>query len=413
MIKPKMLIAVSGCTGTGKTKLGIELAKKYDGEVISADSMQIYKGLDIITNTVTEEEAAGIKHHCISFVAPEEQYNVIKFINHTIPIIRDIFERDKTPIIVGGTAYYIEALLWEFTLYDQSEMCKDDEYVKKSIPILESRLMNDYDKLKQLDPTHAQFLHPNDSRKIKRSLDIIKKHGISHSVLLNRQHQSSIAKRGKLRWDGALLFSVECNQEVLDKRLDLRTEKMVELGLQTELDMFSSKMQNSESGLLHQVIGFKEFKSYLKLKQSDSNNSKALEEALKEGIEKMKTVTKRYSRKQIRWIKNRLQQDNVCPNYYFRRLDSTFPEKWEQVISCPVYDAVERFFSRTLDKSFIDTFQQPRRTTHCCKICDVTCIGEDSFSVHMQSRKHRRKKAYKNRTLIYDKSETIEKEKVV
>ena len=407
-----MLIAVSGCTGTGKTKLGIELAKKYGGEVISADSMQIYKGLDIITNTVTAEEADGIRHHCVNYVAPDEQYNVIKFIDHTMPIIEDIFERDKTPIIVGGTAYYLEALLWEFTLFDQSEWCiNDDDYEKCIIPILESQILNDYEKLLQLDPTRAQSLHPNDCRKIKRSLDVIKKHGISHSVLLDRQHQNENAKRGKLRWDGALLFSIECNQEVLDKRLDLRIEKMMELGLQSELDTFASKIQNSNSGLLDQVIGFKEFESYLNLKQSKSNDTTALQEALKEGIQKMKTITRRYSRKQARWIKNRLEKDNVCPNYYFRRLDSTFPEKWDQVISCPVYDAVDKFFSGNLDKSFSDNFQKPKRIAHHCKICDVTCIGEDSFTVHIKSRKHRRKKAYKNRTFICNEHRKIANEK--
>ena len=411
-----MLIAVSGCTGTGKTKLGIELAKKYGGEVISADSMQIYKGLDIITNTVTAEEADGIEHHCINYVAPEEQYSVINFLEHTMPIIEDIFERDKTPIIVGGTAYYIEALLWEFTLFDQSECCIDDgKYKKCVIPILESQSLTDYEKLQQLDPTHAQSLHPNDCRKIKRSLDVIKKHGISHSALLDRQHQNVNSKRGKLRWDGALLFSIECNQEVLDKRLDLRIEKMMELGLQSELDTFSSKIQNYKSGLLDQVIGFKEFESYIKLKQSKSDDATALQEALEEGIQKMKTVTRRYSRKQARWIKNRLENDNVSPNYYFRRLDSTFPENWDQVISCPVYDAVDKFLSGNLDKSFSDNFQKPKRIAHQCNICDVTCIGEDSFTVHMKSRKHRRRKAYKNKTIIYNERKKIanEKEKLV
>ena len=397
MEKRKLVIAISGCTGTGKTKLGIELAKKHNGEVISADSMQIYEGLDIISNTVTEEEADGVRHHCISYVSPDEQYNVIRYIEHTLPIVEDIFERGKTPIIVGGTAYYVEALLWEFTLYDHSSQiqCGKTEISDSSVKILQSELLSDYEKLQKLDPIHAQTLHPNDSRKINRSLEIYREYGTCHSTLLDQQHQGCNDIRGKLRWDGALLFSIESDQKVLDVRLDRRVDKMIELGLCSELDEFSEKYQNVDSGLLSQVIGFKEFESYIRLKQSKNIDLECLENALSEGIEKMKIVTRRYSRKQIRWIKNRLERDDVCPNYYFIRLDSTFPEQWQHVISEPVNHAVNQFFSGTLQKSYsVSTPARPQKIAKKCQDCGVTCVGDESFSVHLKSRKHKRKKAY-------------------
>lgn len=394
MAKKRLVIAVSGCTGTGKTKLGIELAKAYNGEVISADSMQIYQGLDIITNTVTEDEADGIKHHCINFVSPDEQYNVIKFIDYTLPIIKNLFEQGKTPIIVGGTAYYVEALLWEYTLYDQSEITLENKISTEDLKLLDSEELTDYEKLQTLDPIHAEQLHPNDCRRISRSLEILRQHGKSHSELLNEQHDNHSDLRGKLRWDGALLFSIESDQEVLDKRLDARVDKMVELGLCAELDAYSKMVKNNESGLTSQVIGFKEFESYLLLKESTDDPS-SLSKAFSEGIDKMKTITRRYSRKQTRWIRNRLEQDHLYPNYYFMRLDSTFPEKWDEIISKPVHNVVQQFLSGTLKKLPVACADpKPKKKSHRCDICDVTCIGEDSFAIHMKSRKHKRKKAY-------------------
>ena len=408
MEKPRLVIAVSGCTGTGKTKLGIELAKKYNGEVISADSMQIYDGLDIITNTVTKEESDGVKHHCISYISPEEQYTVVKYLEHTLPIIEQIFEQGKIPIIVGGTAYYVEALLWEFTLYDQSKSSCELNY--DSLQILESDILNDYEKLQQLDSVHAQTLHPKDSRKISRSLEIFREYGTCHSTLLEKQHSESTDIRGNLRWDGALLFSIESDQQVLDKRLDFRVEKMLELGLCSELDMFSEKIESLDSGLLRQVIGFKEFESYILLKRSKNVNLASLQGALKEGIEKMKSVTRRYSRKQVRWIKNRLEDDKMCSNYVFNRLDSTYPEQWENVISKPVYIIVDQFLSGALQKTVSFTVR-PQKTANRCQICDVTCIGDDSFSVHMKSRRHRRKKAYNLRKPIFEQHIAANKKK--
>ncbi|GFO47983.1 tRNA dimethylallyltransferase [Plakobranchus ocellatus] len=111
------LVVVLGATGAGKSKLAIEIAKVFKGEIISADSMQIYKGLDIITNKVTEEEQSEAPHHLISYLEPDHKhYNVVDFRDAALPIINDLFTRSKIPIIVGGTNYYIESILWDFLI---------------------------------------------------------------------------------------------------------------------------------------------------------------------------------------------------------------------------------------------------------------------------------------------------------
>ena len=391
--KKQLVIVVTGCTGTGKTKLGIELAKKFNGEIISADSMQIYQGLDIITNTVTHEEMDGVVHHCINFISPSEQYNVTKYVKYTIPIIQNILSNDKIPIIVGGTAYYIEALLWDLTFSSfKSERYSSSLPGKSVDSIMNSDAVSDYEKLQHVDPFTAEKLHPNDTRKIKRSLEIFAQYGIVKSSLLADQHQQEHDKRGILRWDAVLLFSLECSFDVLDVRLDERVDKMVELGLCEELEIFMQGNFSRDSGLLSQVIGYKEFKEYIALcKNGISNDS--ISNALVVGLNKMKTATRRYARKQIRWIKNRLNQNTS--NYKFIRLDTTNPLLWNDEISKPAHENVSSFIAGSLQfapKSEISTVAA--NTTHSCDICGVICVGENSFEAHTKSRRHRKKKSY-------------------
>ena len=398
--KKRKVIVVTGSTGTGKTKLGIELAKKYDGEVISADSMQVYQGLDIITNTVTCKEMDGVIHHCINFVPPSEQYNVTKYIKHTIPIIQNVIGRDKIPIIVGGTAYYIEALLWDLTFpftCNTTDTTKNNETLNM---ILYSDDINDYEKLLQVDPLSAQQLHPNDTRKIKRSLEIFSQYGVSQSTLLSEQHQEVNDKRGPLRWDTALLFSLECSFDVLDQRLDKRVDQMVELGLCKELELFSQEKLSGNSGLLSQAIGYKEFEKYIELNKSRTVDNLIQDEALSEGLNKMKIATRRYARKQIRWIKNRL--DHNASDYKLFRLDTTYPLQWNEVVSKSSYQIVDSFLEDTLLFSpEPDLKRTNHNVAHTCKSCDVICVGEISFNAHIKSRRHRKKKAYlKNKPVL-------------
>lgn len=404
------VIVVTGCTGTGKTKLGIELAKQYDGEVISADSMQIYKGLDIITNTVTNTEADGIIHHCISYVEPHIFYNISMFVQHTIPIVKDILKRNKTPIIVGGTAYYIEALIWDFTLPTGSII--NEKNIDENQKILNSDSLSDYEKLNKVDPDSAKKLHPNNLRKIRRSLDIFRLYGCTQSSLFAIQHgEESNRLRGKLRWDNVLLFSVECNPGILDVRLDKRVDEMVNSGLQAELATFLTQETDCHSGLFSQVIGFKEFDEYLHLKRSQCDSQEVLNRAFSEGIQKMKVATRKYSRKQIKWIHGRLENDQNCKNYHFYRLDTSFPDQWSEVISKPVHKIVNQFMEGSLQQqNTVDLVKPKPRIIKTCEMCNVTCESEDILAIHLKSRRHKRKREYENRKPHYQKM--ISKSKV-
>ncbi len=168
------VVLVLGATGAGKSKLALELAQKFGGEVISADAMQMYKGLDIVTNKVTREELAAVNHHVIDFLDPLEKCTVVDFRNKALPIVDDLLSRKVMPIVCGGTNYYIESLVWKI-LMDQTltggtkraiDDTDDDESVEYESLSNEELLL----KLAKVDPARSKEVHRNDRRKIVRSL---------------------------------------------------------------------------------------------------------------------------------------------------------------------------------------------------------------------------------------------------
>ncbi|KRT85541.1 hypothetical protein AMK59_2458 [Oryctes borbonicus] len=161
------LIIILGATGSGKTKLSLELAQKFNSEIISADSMQLYKGLDIITAKATPQEQKLVPHHLIDILHPHECYTVLDFRNKALEIINDLHMKNKIPIVVGGTNYYIESLLWKILVEDPGNP-------RISVPGIspnnEHELSSEelHKRLQQLDPNMAKRLHPNNKRKILR-----------------------------------------------------------------------------------------------------------------------------------------------------------------------------------------------------------------------------------------------------
>uniref|UniRef100_A0A8C6PG42 tRNA dimethylallyltransferase n=1 Tax=Nothobranchius furzeri TaxID=105023 RepID=A0A8C6PG42_NOTFU len=239
------LVVILGATGTGKSKLAIEVGKRLKGEIISADSMQVYQGLDIITNKVTAEERAQCRHHMISFVDPlMSSYTVVDFRNKALALIDDMHSRNKLPIIVGGTNYYIESLLWR-VLLDTGQENKDHGVTgeqagdrKVELERLEGAEL--HKRLAKVDPKMAAMLHPNDKRKIARSLQIHEKTGIPHSLWLEEQREQEGGDDlgGPLRYPDACIFWLHADLEALDKRLDGRVDEMLSAGLIQELRDF-------------------------------------------------------------------------------------------------------------------------------------------------------------------------------
>ncbi|XP_040830220.1 tRNA dimethylallyltransferase isoform X4 [Ochotona curzoniae] len=316
------LVVILGATGTGKSTLALQLGQRLGGEIVSADSMQVYDGLDIITNKVSAQEQKMCQHHMISFVDPlVTNYTVVDFRNRATSLIEDIFSRNKIPIVVGGTNYYIESLLWKVLVSTKPQEMGSENTVDRKLELEKEDSHELHKRLSQVDPEMAAKLHPHDKRKVARSLQVFEETGISHSEFLHRQHteEGGGPLGGPLKFPNPCILWLHADQTVLDERLDKRVDDMLAAGLLEELRDFhrrynqkfvSENSQDYQHGIF-QSIGFKEFHEYLitegKCTPETSN------QLLKKGVEALKQVTKRYARKQIRWIRNRfLSRPHTC-----------------------------------------------------------------------------------------------------
>ncbi|XP_053468459.1 tRNA dimethylallyltransferase [Ictalurus furcatus] len=397
------LVVILGATGTGKSKLAIEIGKRLQGEIISADSMQVYKGLDIITNKVTAEEQAQCPHHMISFVDPlVNSYTVVDFRNKALSLIEDIHRRKKLPIIVGGTNYYIESILWK-VLVDPVENGTERVQSHSSIPKAELEKLGGpelHKRLMDVDPEMAAMLHPNDARKIARSLQVYQETGVKHSHLLDKQKEQDGADGlgGPLRFSNPCIFWLHYEMDALDERLDKRVDDMLSLGLIKELKDFhqrfnEKKIQDNSQDYQHgifQSIGFKEFHEYLTaggdISQEDHKKLKS------KGIEALKQATRRYARKQNKWVRNRFLKrpgTSVPPVY---GLDVTNVSLWEQTVLTPALDILDNLCKG--ERPSVEPIRiegagaRNKRSHHMCDVCDKVIIGDLEWTAHLKSKSH-------------------------
>ncbi|KAM4795551.1 tRNA dimethylallyltransferase [Rhinophrynus dorsalis] len=404
------LVVVLGATGTGKSKLALQLGRTLGGEIISADSMQVYKGLDIITNKVSTEEQQLCKHHMISFVDPlVTNFTVVDFRNKAIAHIEDILSRSKIPIVVGGTNYYIESLLWKVLVNTESsagvKVTNDNEAKtkifssrKEELEKLDSHEL--HTRLKHVDPEMASKLHPHDKRKVARSLQVFEESGISHSEHLRRQQeeQGGGPLGGALRYPNPCILWLHAEQEVLNTRLNSRVDEMLALGLIEELQDFHKRyneklvidsQQDYQHGIF-QSIGFKEFHEYLISDNSGATATKT--DLLQRGIEALKQRTQKYARKQNKWVKNRFLKrpgPNV-PRVY--RLDVTDLSSWDQCVLSPAVQIVNSFLQG--EEPVIKHLQldcvkgENKRSSHLCDVCNRIIIGDQEWTAHTKSKSH-------------------------
>ncbi|CAG8673699.1 21506_t:CDS:10 [Cetraspora pellucida] len=420
---PKGVVAIVGTTGVGKSELGVQLAKALNGEVINGDSMQVYKGLDIITNKMPMKEREGIPHHLMDFLESSQEYRVTEFTEDAIKIINDIHIHNRIPIIVGGTHYYIQSLLWKNSLikdYDDKEYDNDSE----NDEILNSETDILYKRLQEVDPIMANKWHQNDRRKIRRSLQIYLQTGKCHSDWIKEQNQPD-EKALSLRFPRTCIFWLYADPKVLDQRLDKRVDKMIEEGLFEELIYLRNKVKNesvhTSSGEsinytrgIWQVIGCKEFEPYLKaLEETPHCDNNVIDTIKESSIEAMKAATRRYSRKQIRWIRNKLLLKCQESNLDGADANCVTLEKWNQ----DVRDVAIRITKEFLDngtgpdpKSLsseanellnpgtdMNTFDNLKTwTKYECDICrifndnsPVVINGLANWNQHLQSKWHR------------------------
>ncbi|XP_077338209.1 tRNA dimethylallyltransferase isoform X2 [Lithobates pipiens] len=402
------LVVLLGATGTGKSKLAIQLGRSLGGEIISSDSMQVYQGLDIITNKVTSEEQQLCKHHMISFVDPlVTSFTVVDFRNKAVALIEDIFSRDKVPIVVGGTNYYIESLLWKVLVDvgspsavktndegDAFQLVSDRKSELEKLDGLEL-----YARLKAVDPEMAAKLHPHDKRKIARSLQVFEESGFPHTEHLRWQQEDGGGPLGgSLRYPNPCILWLHSAQEVLNTRLNARVDEMLQMGLIKELQDFHERYnarlvaqsdQDYQHGIF-QSIGFKEFHEYLVT--MDNSNPEQKEVLLQRGIETLKQRTQKYAKKQNKWVKNRFLKrpgPNV-PSVY--GLDVTDVSFWNENVLSPAIEIVSSFIQGHLPsiepmKIACDNSDN-KRSSRLCDLCNRIIIGDQEWAAHTKSKSH-------------------------
>ncbi|KAF4553847.1 tRNA dimethylallyltransferase-like protein [Elsinoe fawcettii] len=458
--KPK-LIAVVGATGTGKSELAVALAIRFDGEIINADAMQLYKGLDIITNKIPVAERKDVLHHLLGCIGLDEQpWTVGKFVRSGLKIIEEIRTRGKMPILVGGTHYYTQSLLFRDHLAAETKVDKqaavaqtakdiegkgDSQYedIKTKYPILEAPTEKILAKLKEVDPVMASRWHPNDRRKIQRSLEIWLQTGRRASDIYAEQKERQ-AKTGSsntrdatqddgvvsnesgddLRMD-TLIFWVHAETATLYDRLNKRVDKMVASGLLHEVQELSDyAKQNPTLDLTSGIwvsIGYKEFLPYLSKLASSNTQSCIGDEAQRsdtadvkklftEAAEATKAGTRQYAKRQVRWIRikliNALQSARNADEGKMYILDASHVSVFQEKVINVASDIADKWLK---DEDLPDPTNvseaaaellQPKREDlsnsvgkwqrQLCEVCNVVGVTPSDWDLHVNSRRHRR-----------------------
>ena len=231
MSKPKVIV-IAGPTASGKSNLAIELAKRIDGEIISADSMQIYKDMNIGTAKVTKQEMQNIKHYMIDIVNPDERYSVSQFKNEAEKCIEEIIKKGKTPIICGGTGLYINSLIYEIS-FSSEEI--DEGYRNKLNKIADEEGLEElYNMAVQIDPEAMKKISKNDKKRIIRVLEIYHKTGKT------KTQQEIESRPQELKYDYKV-FAINMDREVLYDRINKRVDLMLEKGLIEEVKSILEK----------------------------------------------------------------------------------------------------------------------------------------------------------------------------
>lgn len=280
--KGKLLVII-GPTAVGKTKLSIEMAKRFNGEIISGDSMQVYKGMDIGTAKVKEEEKEGIPHYLLDIKEPDEPFSAAEFQELANLKIVDIQSRGKLPIIVGGTGLYIQSVIYD---YQFSEAPSDPEYrvtLEKRVIVEGIDLV--FEELKEIDPESAVRIHPNNVRRVIRALEIYHCTGHTMSEQLNDQPT-------EMKYDTCIV-GLTMEREQLYARINHRVDLMVEEGLVDEVEvLYKQGLKDCQS---IQAIGYKEMYDFF-----DGKINK------EQAIEQLKQNSRRYAKRQLTWFHNKM-----------------------------------------------------------------------------------------------------------
>lgn len=310
----KPLIILTGPTAVGKTELSIALAKSIGGEIISADSMQVYKYMDIGTAKIRSEEMDGVPHHLIDILEPDVAFNVAMFKDLAKSAVEDIYSRGRIPILVGGTGFYIQALLYDI---DFSEEDSDSSIRKELETLAEIKgAAFLHEKLREVDPESAEQIHANNVKRVIRALEYYQLHGEKIST-----HNET--ERHKESPYDFLYFVLTHDRQVLYERIEKRIDQMIDHGLISEVDNLLKKGYDS-SLVSMQGLGYKELIPYLQKKCT-----------LDEAIYVLKRDTRHFAKRQLTWFR---RERNV------RWLDKSLVSSDEEILK-EILNTIDREWS--------------------------------------------------------------------
>lgn len=277
------IIAVTGPTASGKTALAIELAKRLDGEIISCDSMQIYRTMDIGTAKPTKEELAEVKHHLIDVLPPDAPYSCSDYVKDAEAAVADIVSRGKLPIFCGGTGLYLDRFLRGGN--DDGAACDENLRAQLKQFVEEKGIDSLYERLVELDPEAAATIHKNNVKRVMRALEI---------CIVTGQKKSEIDKKNSEivdKYDHKVITLAFQNRELLYERIEKRVDLMIEQGLLDETKRLLDEGVFERSQTAAQAIGYKELLPYLRG-----------EDSLENCIDELKKATRRYAKRQTTWF---------------------------------------------------------------------------------------------------------------
>lgn len=309
------ILIITGPTASGKTSLAIECAKRFNGEIISCDSMQIYSHLDIGTAKATRDEQKSVKHHLIDVIAPNEEFSVQQYVKMAKDTITDITKRKKLPIIVGGTGLYIKSLIYPYSFCSAP---KNEEIRKKYQDILQNNGKEYlYELLKQKDLDACKKIHLNDTKRVIRALEICDTTGNIKTELNHEEIEPS--------YNAIMVVLNPNDREILYDRINQRVELMFEQGLLKEFDMVKKEFNLSQSNQSMQAIGYKELFSL--------ENDEFSENDIKELIKKN---SRNYAKRQITFMKgfkgakwfDPLSQEEAVFNYIQEEVKKYDKHRW-------------------------------------------------------------------------------------
>lgn len=282
MFKNKPLVILTGPTAVGKTELSIQLAKKINGEIISADSMQVYKYMDIGTAKISKEEMQGVPHYLVDEFEPEDDFNVVKFQSYAKKYMDQIYAKGKIPIIVGGTGFYIQALVYDIA-FDENDA---DTTYRTELEQLASEKGSEYlhDMLKKVDEKAAEQIHSNNVKRVIRALEFYKETGKK----ISEHNETESQKTSPYNF---AYFVLTDERQILYDRINLRVDKMMEAGLLSEVEAMKARGLTRDMVSM-QGIGYKELLAYLEGEYTYEN-----------AVELLKQDTRHFAKRQLTWFR--------------------------------------------------------------------------------------------------------------